>query len=84
MKTNDEQRALLLLETLYELARGDVPADLPALTEWSGLDPETVRALLGRLDAQQLVCAETCRLTMQGLVLAVSLCGSRKVAKDAA
>ena len=84
MEQREEQRALLLLETLYELARGDVPACASTLAEWSGVDEPEVLTLLERLDAQELVDASACRLTMRGLVLAVSLAGSRKVARDAA
>ncbi|MEM9728620.1 MAG: hypothetical protein AAF997_08550 [Myxococcota bacterium] len=83
-EASDEQRALLLLEILYELGRGDVPATPATLAEWTDLPEAAVRDLMPRLDAQGLVDLGTCRLTMQGLVLAVTLAGSRKVAKDAA
>lgn len=84
MTIRDEQRALVLLEALYDLARADIHADRATLAEWSGLDRTEVDVLLRALDAQQLARTEPCRLTMAGLVLAVSRCGSRKVAKDAA
>ena len=84
MKSNEEQRALGLLETLYELARGDIHATPEILADWTGLEPADVSTLLDRLDAQALVDRNTCRLTMTGLVLAVSRAGSRKVAKHAA
>ncbi|MEM7434923.1 MAG: hypothetical protein AAF436_07210 [Myxococcota bacterium] len=83
-RNEEEETGLRLLETLYELARGDIAASPKVLTEWVGGDERELRVLLTRLDAQGLVDAETCRLTMRGLVLAVSMAGSRKVARDAA
>ncbi len=84
MKQEDEQLGLSLLETLYELARADIPATLDVLAEWLDAPEPQVQDLLTRLDAQGLVDAPHCRLTMQGLVLALTTAGSRKLAKHAA
>ena len=84
MKQEDEQLGLSLLETLYELARADIPATLDVLAEWLDTPEPQLRGLLTRLDAQGLVDAERCRLTMKGLVLALTTAGSRKLAKHAA
>ncbi|MEM7138799.1 MAG: hypothetical protein AAF500_19640 [Myxococcota bacterium] len=83
-RNEEEETGLRVLETLYELARGDIAASPTILSEWVGGDERALHDLLARLDAQGLVDADTCRLTMRGLVLAVSLAGSRKVARDAA
>ena len=84
MKLEDEQLALCLLETLYDLARADIPATPEGLAEWLKAPESQVQDLLTRLDAQTLVDASHCRLTMQGLVLALSIAGTTKFAKHAA
>jgi Mn-dependent DtxR family transcriptional regulator len=84
MKDNDEQRGLSALEALYELARADIPATLKALAHWLDTPEPQLRDLLIRLDAQGLVDAHRTRLTMKGLVLALSKAGTRKQAKRAA
>lgn len=84
MKQENEQLGRSLLETLYELARADIPATLDVLAEWLDAPEPQLRGLLTRLDAQGLVDAERCRLTMKGLVLALTTAGSRKLAKHAA
>ena len=84
MKHQDEQLALCLLETLYELARADIPATAEMLAEWLETPESQVQDLLTRLDAQALVDGPHCRLTMQGLVLALSIAGTTKLAKHAA
>jgi Mn-dependent DtxR family transcriptional regulator len=84
MKHEDEQLALCLLEALYDLARANIPATPEMLAEWMEAPESKVQGLLTRLDAQALVDAPHCRLTMQGLVLALSIAGTRKLAKHAA
>ncbi len=84
MKQENEQLGRSLLETLYELARADIPATLDVLAEWLDAPEPQLRGLLTRLDAHGLVDAERCRLTMKGLVLALTTAGSRKLAKHAA
>jgi hypothetical protein len=84
MKDNDEQLGLSLLQTLYELARADIPATPTVLTDWLGAPEPELQDLLTRLDAQGLADAQRCRLTMKGLVLALTLAGTTKLAQQAA
>jgi Mn-dependent DtxR family transcriptional regulator len=82
MKKNDENEGLRLLETLYELGRADIPASVQALVTWLDVPAPRVQELLIRLDAQGLVDQARCRLSMKGLVLAVSMHGAQKLAKQ--
>ncbi len=84
MKDNDERLGLSVLEALYELAQADIPATPTALADWLNAPEPQLRDLLTRLDAQGLVDAERTRLTMKGLVLALSTAGSTKLARRAA
>ena len=84
MENTDEQLGFLLLETLYDQARADVPATPSSVAPWLDVSLPKVMELLTRLDRQGLIDAKRCRLTMKGLVLAVSMAGSRKVAQNAA
>jgi len=84
MKDNDKQLGLSLLQTLYELARADIPATPKVLADWLGAPEPQLQDLLTRLDAQGLADAQSCRLTMKGLVLALTLAGTTKLAKQAA
>ncbi|MGB8332363.1 MAG: hypothetical protein WCE62_19720 [Polyangiales bacterium] len=79
MKNKDEILGWSLLETLYEMGRADVPATVEALATWLNVPETRVQALLPRLDAQGLVDAKRCRLSMRGLVLAVSMHGAQKL-----
>ena len=79
MSNHDEKLGWRLLETLYELGRADIDADTEALATWLDVPETHVQELLGRLDAQGLVDGARCRLSMQGLVLAVSLHGAQKL-----
>ena len=81
MQNNEEQLALCLLATLYELGRGDVDATPETLADWLDVPETRVQELLTRLDAQGLVDADRCRLSMRGLVLAVSMHGAQKLAR---
>jgi len=80
MERDEEKLAWRLLETLYELGRADIQASPQVLVSWLGLPEQRVQELLARLDAQGLVDGARCRLSMQGLVLAVSLHGAQKLA----
>jgi Mn-dependent DtxR family transcriptional regulator len=82
MIKNDENEGLRLLETLYELGRADIPASVQALVTWLDVPAPRVQELLIRLDAQGLVDQARCRLSMKGLVLAVSMHGAQKLAKQ--
>jgi Mn-dependent DtxR family transcriptional regulator len=82
MEKNDENEGLRLLETLYELGRADIPASVQALVTWLDVPAPRVQELLIRLDAQGLVDQARCRLSMKGLVLAVSMHGAQKLAKQ--
>lgn len=82
MKNNDENEGWCLLETLYELGRADIPASVEVLVSWLDVPASRVQELLTRLDAQGLVDQSRCRLSMQGLVLAVSMHGAQKLAKQ--
>ena len=79
---HDEKLALQLLATLYELARADIQATSDVLATWLDVPETRVQALLPALDAQGLVDGPRCRLTMRGLVLAVSLHGAQKLANQ--
>jgi Mn-dependent DtxR family transcriptional regulator len=81
MKNEEEKHALCLLATLYELGRGDIDASPETLADWLDVPASRVQELLARLDAQGLVDSARCRLSMQGLVLAVSMHGAQKLAK---
>jgi len=82
MKTDDEILAWRLLETLYELGRADLDATPALLAEWVDVDEAEVARMLPLLDAQGWVDAERCRLSMKGLVLAVSMHGAQKLARQ--
>jgi Mn-dependent DtxR family transcriptional regulator len=82
MHENEEKLAWRLLETLYELGRGDIPATPERLCSWLDVPETRVQALLERLDAQGLVDRDRCRLSMKGLVLAVSMHGAQKLARQ--
>ncbi len=84
MKAEEHERGMHLLETLYELASADLPASPSNLAESLGIASSELTPLLRRLDAEGLVDAKRCRLTMSGLVLAVSRAGSSKVSRRAA
>ncbi|KPK50174.1 MAG: hypothetical protein AMJ63_15255 [Myxococcales bacterium SG8_38_1] len=84
MHKNQEQLAWRLLETLYELGRADVAATPEVLTTWLDVSEARVQELLGRLDMQGLVDASRCRLSMRGLVLAVSMHGAQKLSRQSA
>ena len=81
MQNDNEKLALCLLATLYELGRGDIEADPETLADWLDVPRTRVQELLTRLDSQGLVDAERCRLSMQGLVLAVSMHGAQKLSR---
>jgi Mn-dependent DtxR family transcriptional regulator len=76
---NEEKLGWRLLETLYEVGRADIQATPEVLATWLDVQEHQVQALLTRLDAQGLVDGARCRLSMQGLVLAVSLHGVQKL-----
>ncbi len=84
MKNDPEKLAWLLLETLYELARADIAASPAVLADWLDVPEPRVQQLLRRLDAQDLVDAGRCRLSMRGLVLAVSMHGAQKLSRQSA
>ena len=81
MKQDTEKLGWELLQALYELGRADQHATPHGLGTWLGVRPPDVQDLLRRLDTEGLVDAERCRLTMQGLVLAVSMHGAQKLAR---
>ena len=80
MQNTKEKPAWRLLETLYELGRADIQPTPSILATWLDVPDTDVQELLLSLDAQGLVDKRRCRLTMQGLVLAVSLHGAQKLA----
>jgi Mn-dependent DtxR family transcriptional regulator len=82
MVNHDEKLGWRLLETLYELGRADIDADTEALATWLDVPETHVQELLARLDAQGLVDGTRCRLSMQGLVLAVSMHGAQKLSRQ--
>ena len=79
MENNEEKLGWRLLETLYEAGRADTHPTPKLLSTWVDVPETRVQELLTRLDAQGLVDASRCRLSMQGLVLAVSLHGAQKL-----
>jgi hypothetical protein len=80
MDCDEEKLGWRLLETLYEVGRADIQATPELLVRCLGVPEQRVQELLARLDAQGLVDGARCRLSMQGLVLAVSLHGAQKLA----
>jgi hypothetical protein len=82
MKIDDETLGWRLLEALYELGRADRDATPTVLSVWSDVKEADVRRILTGLEAQGLVDAGRCRLSMQGLVLAVSIHGAQKLARQ--
>jgi len=82
MENNDEKQAWRLLETLYEVGRADIEASPEVLATWLDVPETRVQELLGRLDAQGLVDGARCRLSMQGLVLAVSMHGAQRLSRQ--
>jgi len=81
MENNDEKLAWRLLETLFEVGRADIQSTPEVLASWLDVPETHVQELLARLDAQGLVDAARCRLSMQGLVLAVSMHGAQKLSR---
>ena len=81
MMENDEKLAWQLLLTLYEVGRADIAATPDVLATWLDVPATRVQELITRLDAQGLVDESRCRLSMQGLVLAVSMDGAQKLAR---
>ena len=61
-----------LLRALWRLAKDDEQADLGIVAELIGVSCVETDELLQALDRDGLVDAERCRLTMSGLVCAVS------------
>jgi len=82
MANHDEKLGWRLLETLYELGRADIDANPEVLATWLDVPETHVQELLSRLDAQGLVDGTRCRLSMQGLVLAVSMHGAQKLSRQ--
>ena len=82
MANQDEKLGWRLLETLYELGRADIDANPEVLATWLDVPETHVQELLVRLDAQGLVDGTRCRLSMQGLVLAVSMHGAQKLSRQ--
>ncbi len=82
MTKNDEKLAWQLLLRLYEVGRADIAATPEVLATWLDVPETRVQELLRRLDAQGLVDETRCRLSMQGLVLAVSMDGAQKLARQ--
>jgi Mn-dependent DtxR family transcriptional regulator len=79
MENNEEKLGWRLLETLYEVGRADIQATPQVLATWLDVPATRVQELLAGLDAQGLVDGARCRLSMQGLALAVSLHGAQKL-----
>ena len=82
MHKDEEKLAWRLLDTLYELGRADIAATPELLTDWLDVPVARVQDVLRRLGAQGLVDQARCRLSMRGLVLAVSMHGAQKLAKQ--
>jgi Mn-dependent DtxR family transcriptional regulator len=82
MENNDEKLAWRLLETLFEVGRADIQATPEVLASWLDVPETRVQELLARLGAQGLVDVARCRLSMQGLVLAVSMHGAQKLSRQ--
>jgi len=84
MQNSEEKLGWRLLETLYEVGRADIQATPEVLATWLDVPETHVQGLLEGLDAQGLVDGPRCRLSMQGLVLAVSLHGAKKLSTQSA
>jgi Mn-dependent DtxR family transcriptional regulator len=84
MGNDKEKLAWRLLETLYELGRADIAASPEVLTAWLDVPESLVQELLSRLDTQGLVDERRCRLSMRGLVLALSMHGAQKLSRQSA
>jgi Mn-dependent DtxR family transcriptional regulator len=84
MGNDKEKLAWRLLETLYALGRADIAASPEVLTAWLDVPESLVQELLSRLDTQGLVDERRCRLSMRGLVLALSMHGAQKLSRQSA
>ncbi len=84
MRQDEEKLAWRLLETLFALGRADIAATPEVTASWLDVPETHVQALLRQLDDQGLVDADRCRLSMKGLVLAVSMHGAQKLARQSA
>jgi Mn-dependent DtxR family transcriptional regulator len=84
MEKDEEKLAWQLLEAMYHMGRADLDATPEALGAWLNVPGARVQVLLVRLDGQGLVDQTRCRLTMPGLVLAVSMDGACKLARHLA
>jgi len=84
MDKDDEKLAWRLLEAMYQMGRADLGPTPETLGTWLNAPGARVQELLARLDAQGLVDQARCRLTMSGLVLAVSMDGACKLARHLA
>lgn len=84
MEEDQEKLAWQLLEALFELGRADIAATPEALADWLDVPQTRVQSLLPRLDAQGLVDSQRCRLSMKGLVLALSMHGAHKLYRQSA
>jgi Mn-dependent DtxR family transcriptional regulator len=82
MQKDQEKMAFRLLETLYELGHADIEATAEVLATWLDRPEAAVQEMLCRLDAQGLVDGPRCRLSMKGLVLAVSMHGAQKLSRQ--
>ncbi len=81
MEKDDEKLAWEMLEALYEMGRADLDPTPQSLADWLHVPGARVQEVMSRLGAQGLVDADRCRLTMQGLVLAVSIDGAHKLSR---
>ena len=84
MQNDKEKLAWRLLATLYELGRADIAATPEVLADWLDVPATRGQELLPRLAAQGLRDEGRCRLSMRGLVLAVSMHGAQKLSKQSA
>jgi Mn-dependent DtxR family transcriptional regulator len=67
-----------VLRTLFDLARADRPADLALVAASVGLSCARADEVLEELEQEGLVDGERVRLTMAGLVVAVSAVRGRR------
>ncbi|HHH29873.1 MAG TPA: hypothetical protein ENK57_16215 [Polyangiaceae bacterium] len=81
---NTAEERIALLNTLHELSRTSCHIDLGVLAGRLGWGVGRVARVLGALQGKGLADRASCRLTMSGLAIAVTLAAARALSHQAA